>query len=49
MPPGIGNQLGDRKLEAMIQFIMHLDKVAPGGTLVQVDRKELVAEAPEGQ
>ncbi len=49
MPPGIGNQLGPCKVELMVQFIMRLDEVAPGGKLIQVDRQELTAPgAAEG-
>ncbi len=47
MPPGIGNQLGPQKVEAMAQFIMRLDEAAPDGRLIEVNREELTAEAPE--
>ena len=51
MPPGIGNQLGERKLEAMIQFIMRLDETAPAGQLKEVTRAELseLGTEPEGE
>jgi len=51
MPPGIGTQLGDRKVEAMVQFIMRLDETAPGGKLKEVTRTELVEDSmePEGE
>ena len=50
MPPGIGNQLGPQKVEALVRFIMRLDEVAPDGKLVEVTREEIVdAEAPESE
>ncbi len=51
MPPGIGRQLGDRKVEAMVQFIMRLDDTAPDGQLKEITRAELVEEStePEGE
>ncbi len=52
MPPGLGRQLGDRKVDAMIAFITNLDQVAPGGKLVVVERQDIVAKekpAAEGQ
>jgi cytochrome c oxidase subunit 2 len=49
MPAGIGNQLGPRKVEAMVQFIAQLDKVAPEGGLIEVSRDEITIETPEGE
>jgi cytochrome c oxidase subunit 2 len=50
MPAGIGNQLGPRKLEAMVRFIAQLDEVAPGGSLIEVSRDAItIEEAPEGE
>jgi cytochrome c oxidase subunit 2 len=51
MPPGIGTQLGDRKVEAIVQFIMQLDETAPNGQLAEVTRAELTADSgePEGE
>lgn len=51
MPPGIGKQLGDRKVEAMVQFIMQLDKTAPNGQLREVTRAQLTegSAEPEGE
>lgn len=51
MPPGIGTQLGDRKVEAMVRFIMRLDETAPGGQLKEVTRAELteLGAEPEGE
>ena len=51
MPPGIGTQLGDRKVEAMVRFIMQLDETAPGGQLREVARAELteLGAEPEGE
>ena len=52
MPPGIGRQLGDRGVEAMVRFIMRLDQTAPDGQLLEVkDRTELfdALEEPEGE
>lgn len=47
MPPGIGNQLGPRKVEAMVQFIMHLDEVAPDGKLIEVKREDITVTPEE--
>ena len=51
MPPGIGTQLGERKVEAMVRFIMRLDETAPDGQLLEVTRTQLTAdsEEPEGE
>ena len=51
MPPGIGTQLGDRKVEAMVGFIMRLEETAPEGKLLETTREELTkdSEAPEGE
>ncbi len=51
MPPGIGTQLGDLKVEAMVRFIMRLDETAPDGQLKEVTRAELTefAAEPEGE
>ena len=49
MPPGIGNQLGPRKVEAMIRFIEKLDEVAPGGSLIEVSRAQFPAKPAEGE
>jgi cytochrome c oxidase subunit 2 len=49
MPPGIGNQLGPRKVEAMVRFIAQLDEVAPQGSLIEVSREEITIETPEGE
>ena len=49
MPPGIGTQLGDRKLQAMVQFIIHLDEVAPDGNLIEVNRQDIVVEEAEAE
>jgi cytochrome c oxidase subunit 2 len=49
MPPGIGNQLGPRKVEAMVRFIAQLDEVAPGGSLIEVSREAITVEPPEGE
>ena len=51
MPPGIGTQLGERKVEAMVRFIMRLDETAPDGQLLEVTRTELTADSaePEGE
>jgi cytochrome c oxidase subunit 2 len=48
MPPGIGNQLGPRKVEAMVRFIVQLDEVAPEGSMIGVSRDEITIETPEG-
>ena len=42
MPAGIGQLLGERRVKAMIEFIKHLDQVAPGGRLQPVTREEIV-------
>ncbi len=47
MPPGIGKQLGERKVDAMVRFIMRLDETAPDGQLLGITRKELTAAAQE--
>ena len=49
MPPGIGRQLGRRKVESMVQFLMHLDKMAPEGTLIEVKKEDIVVQPPEGE
>jgi cytochrome c oxidase subunit 2 len=49
MPAGIGNQLGPRKVEAMVKLIERLDEVAPGGTLIEVSREQITAQPPEGE
>ncbi len=51
MPPGIGTQLGDRKVEAMVGFIMRLDETAPDGQLLETTRTKLTEpwEEPEGE
>ena len=51
MPPGIGTQLGERKVEAMVRFIMRLDETAPDGKLLEITRQELKEpwEEPEGE
>ncbi|MHC4416162.1 MAG: cytochrome c oxidase subunit II [Planctomycetota bacterium] len=47
MPTGIGDQLGPRKVEALVNFIMRLDEAAPDGALGEVLREDLVEEAQE--
>ncbi len=47
MPPGIGTQLGPRKIEAMVGFISRLDETAPGGKLREMSRDEIIGTAPE--
>jgi cytochrome c oxidase subunit 2 len=49
MPPGIGNQLGPRKVEALVRFIAQLEEVAPGGSLIEVSREAITIETPEGE
>jgi hypothetical protein len=49
MPPGIGNQLGPRKVEALVRFIAQLDEVAPGGSLIEVSREAITIETPESE
>jgi cytochrome c oxidase subunit 2 len=50
MPAGIGNQLGPRKVEALVRFIAQLDEVAPDGTLIEVSREAItVKETPESE
>ncbi len=50
MPPGIGNQLGPCKVEAMIKFITHLDEVTDAaGKLKPVRREDLVPKAQTAQ
>ncbi|MHC4220231.1 MAG: cytochrome c oxidase subunit II [Planctomycetota bacterium] len=49
MPPGIGNQLGPRKVEAMVRLITQLDEVAPDGNLIEVSREAIAPKPPEGQ
>jgi cytochrome c oxidase subunit 2 len=49
MPAGVGNQLGPRKVEAMVRFIAQLDDVAPDGALIEVSRDEITIETPEGE
>ncbi len=50
MTPTIGTQLGARKLEAMIQFIMRLDEVTDDNwNLIEVNRQDIMVEAQEGE
>ncbi|MFB3137778.1 MAG: hypothetical protein ACE10B_00980, partial [Phycisphaerales bacterium] len=49
MSPGIGTDLGTRKMEAMVQFIIHLDEVAPDGNLIEVNRQDIVVEEAEAE
>lgn len=49
MPPGMGNQLGPCKVEAMIKFITHLDEVTEAGRLKPVRREDLVPKAQPAQ
>jgi len=51
MPPGIGTRLGERKVEAMVRFLMRLDETAPDGQLLAITRQELTkaSEEPEGE
>ena len=49
MPPNIGNQLGPRKVEALVRFIAQLEEVAPGGSLIEVSREAITIEPPEGE
>jgi cytochrome c oxidase subunit 2 len=49
MPPSIGNQLGPRKVEALVRFIAQLDEVAPDGNLIEVSRQAITIEPPEGE
>ncbi len=49
MPPGIGTQLGARKLQALVQFIIRLDEVAPDGNLIEVNRQDIVVEEAEAE
>jgi len=48
MPAGLGNQLGPRKVEAMVRFIARLDEVAPDGSLVEVSREQITVKPAEG-
>jgi cytochrome c oxidase subunit 2 len=48
MPAGIGNQLGPRKVEAMVRFIAQLDEVAPDGNLIEVSREQITVKPAEG-
>jgi cytochrome c oxidase subunit 2 len=48
MPVGLGNQLGPRKVEAMVRFIAQLDEVAPDGTLIEVSREQITVKPAEG-
>lgn len=48
MTVGIGQLLGERRVKAMVQFIEHLDEVAPGGKLIGVKREDIVVkDAPD--
>ncbi len=50
MPPAIGTQLGARRVEAMVQFIMRLDEVTDDNwNLNEVNRQDIMVEAPEGE
>ena len=50
MTPTIGTQLGARKVEAMIQFIMRLDEVTDDDwNLIEVNRTDIMVEAQEGE
>ncbi len=49
MPTGIGTQLGPRKVESMVQFIMRLDEVAPDGKLLEVKKEDIVVKPSESE
>ena len=50
MPPTIGNQLGARRVEAMVQFIMRLDEVTDDNwNLIEVNWQDIMVEAQEGE
>lgn len=50
MPPGLGRQLGDRKVLALIEFIKRLPELKDSdGKLISVKRSEIVEEAAEPQ
>ncbi|MHC4108496.1 MAG: cytochrome c oxidase subunit II [Planctomycetota bacterium] len=50
MPPAIGTQLGARRVEAIVQFIMRLDEATDDDwNLNEVNRQDIMVEAQEGE
>ena len=50
MTEGLGNQLGNRRVEAMVQMITHLDQVKDAdGDLIQFRLEDIVVKAEEPQ
>ena len=47
MTQGLEAQLGQRRAEAVIQFLMRLDELLPDGTLIEVNRADIVVEDQE--
>ena len=49
MPPGLGKQLGDRKVLALIEFIKRLPELIEDGKLIKVKRSDIVVKADKVQ